>query len=235
MLFTVFQLVFQGTTDPEFTDMVWINQTALKQPDPTSWPICTMDLVQCRGCLGHLSWQYPIENCWPQTGVSQYRSWLHICEPDSSSSYWGNGFIQEITYTIKAFSQKRLSSVSFIENHSNPLLRPRWVNFLGSKIMALHGELAGSGTHIFQWSYQAGHEDVKCQQGIATESVPQWGVWNPARCHGGVSLTQANYPLQMTKQRETLPPCTLTSASPRAGGSWSSSILALPRLLLFPA
>lgn len=112
-----------------------------------------MDLVQCRGCLGHFSWQYPVENCWPPTGVSQYRSWLHTCEPDSSSNYWGNGLIQEITYTIKAFSQKMLSSVSFIENHSNTFLRPRWVNLLESKIMALHWELAGPGTHIFQWSY----------------------------------------------------------------------------------
>lgn len=160
--FAVAQLVFQGMTDPEFTGMVWINLNALKLLDPTSWPICSMGLVQWRGCLDHFSWQCPVENCWPQTGVSQYRSWLCTCEPDSSSNYWGNGFIQEITYTIKAFSQKMLSSVSFLENQSNTLSKPRWVNFLESRIMALCGELAGSGTHIFQWSYQAADENMKC-------------------------------------------------------------------------
>lgn len=80
--------------------------------------------------------------------------------------YPGNNLHHQGRFTKEAF----LSVIH--RKHSNPLLRPRWVNLLESKIIALHGELAGSGTYIFQWSYQDGCEDVKCQAGNCNIEYP---------------------------------------------------------------
>lgn len=128
----------------------WVHWYGLAKFDcrAITWSYFTANSHYQSGAWQRLSWPLLMA---ASSGDLLVQSWNDsieklVCthEPDFSSSYWGNSFIQEMAYTIQAFPQKTLSSVLFLENHSNTHSKPRWVNLLESKFATLHGELAGA-------------------------------------------------------------------------------------------